>query len=83
MGFQDIYLLGVDFSRGEDGKDTHFCKNYMDDNLVREAMRYKEEQRHAYISALNYAEEHGIRIYNATRGGHLDVFERVSLDNLF
>lgn len=83
MGFSEIYLLGVDFSWGEDGKNTHFCKDYMDDNLVKDAMRYKEEQRHAYISAKKYAEEHGIKIINATRGGHLDVFVREDLGEIF
>ena len=83
MGFKEIYLLGVDFSWGEDGRGTHFCKDYMNDNLVKDAMKYKEEQRHAYISAKIYADSHGIKIYNATRGGHLDVFERVNFDELF
>lgn len=83
MGFKKIYLLGVDFSWGEDGRDTHFCKGYMNDELVRYTMRYKEEQRHAYISAKNYADIHGIKIYNATRGGHLEVFDRVDFDSLF
>lgn len=83
MGFNEIYLLGVDFSWGEDGKDTHFCKNYMNDELVKYSMRCKEEIRYAYISAKNYADTHGIKIYNATRGGYLDVFERVDFDMLF
>ena len=83
MGFKEIYLLGVDFSWGEDGRDTHFCKDYMNDDLVRDGMKYKEEERHAYISAKNYADAHGIKIYNATRGGHLDVFEKVNFDDLF
>lgn len=83
MGFKEIYLLGVDFSWGEDGRDTHFCKDYMNDKLVKDAMYLKEEQKHAYIAAKNYADAHGIKIYNATRGGHLDVFERVNFDELF
>lgn len=83
MGFKEIYLLGVDFSWGEDGKDTHFCKDYMNDELVKENIRYKEEQEHAYIAAKNYADSHGIKIYNATRGGHLEVFERVDFDKIF
>ncbi len=83
MGFKEIYLLGVDFSWGEDGRDTHFCKDYMDDRLVHDAMKYKEEQKNAYISARRYADAHGIKIYNATRGGHLEVFERVDFDKIF
>ncbi len=36
-----------------------------------------------YKSAGNYADIHGIKIYNATRGGKLEVFERVNFDSLF
>lgn len=83
MGFKEIYLLGVDFSWGEDGRDTHFCNDYGNDGLIKDAMHYKDELRHAYISAKNYADSHGIKIYNATRGGYLDVFERVDFDKIF
>lgn len=83
LGFKEIYLIGVDFSWGEDGKGTHFCEGYVDSGIIRAALGYKEEQRHAYISAKRFAEEHGIKIYNATRGGYLDVFERVDFDEIF
>ena len=36
----------------------------------------------AYEYADKYSREHGFRIYNATRGGFLEKFERVSLDEL-
>jgi hypothetical protein len=34
---------------------------------------------YAYRIAKRYAEKHHVHIYNATRGGYLKVFERVSL----
>ena len=37
----------------------------------------------AFITARHYADEHGVRILNATRGGKLEVFERVNFDTLF
>ena len=37
----------------------------------------------AYISAKKNAESRKIKIYNATRGGMLDVFERIDFDELF
>ena len=37
----------------------------------------------AFITARHYADEHGVRILNATRGGKLEVFERVDFDTLF
>ncbi len=83
MGFKEIYLLGVDFSCG-DGNSAHFYKSDKEDILVKEGMAaYREEARHAFISAKRYADSHGIKIYNATRGGYLDVFERVNFDALF
>lgn len=36
-----------------------------------------------YQAAKRYANTHGIKIYNATRGGKLEVFERVNIDSLF
>ena len=36
-----------------------------------------------YMCAKEYAERHEIKIYNATRGGKLEVFERVDFDSLF
>lgn len=79
MGFKEIYLLGVDFNyfgRGtvgnhfykeEDKKNSWIC---LDDNLK------------AYMCAKEYAEKHNIKIYNATRGGKLEVFERVNFDEV-
>ena len=36
----------------------------------------------AYKKAKEYADKHGIKIYNATRGGALEVFPRVNFDDL-
>lgn len=36
-----------------------------------------------YRSIRKYADGHGIHIYNATRGGKLEVFDRVDFDSLF
>ncbi len=36
----------------------------------------------AYEYAEKYSREHGFRIYNATRGGYLEVFERVNLNDV-
>ena len=79
MGFKEIFLLGVDFSYAEDGKKyEHF---YKEEKLV--ATGFNNQVLLAYQSAKKYADEHGIKIYNATRGGKLEVFERVNFDDLF
>lgn len=43
----------------------------------------KENQLRGYQAAKKYADAHGIKIYNATRGGKLEVFPRVDFGSLF
>ena len=78
----------MDTSFTEDLTDdrTHFIDNYFTKD---ELERYKKNKPHpkeitkAYEIAEQYSREHGFRIYNATRGGALEVFERVNFDDLF
>lgn len=51
--------------------------------LTHEKESEEENHEKCYRAAYQYALSHGIEIYNATRGGKLDVFERVNLDRLF
>ena len=80
MGIKEIYLLGVDFSGygAQGGTYEHF---YEEKNI--KSICYAKQNLLAYQAAKKYADEHGIRIYNATRGGKLEVFERVNFDDLF
>lgn len=89
MGFKEIYLLGVDHSYSVtlepdgsvtqfEGVSDHFSEKDKIDNLP---LLYKSTL--AYESAKKYADEHNIKIYNATRGGKLEVFERADFDSLF
>ena len=43
----------------------------------------KDIQLMGYQATKEYANTHKIKIYNATRGGKLEVFERVDFDNIF
>lgn len=85
MGFQEIYLLGVDNSYSKNFRDvTNHFEGYQDDKSdVRINQPYEKQNELAYQAAKSYAKKHGIQIYNATRGGKLEVFERVELDSLF
>lgn len=80
MGFHEIYLLGVDFTGAEEhgSRYNHF---YLEKELT--SVSYTNQVRAAYEKARKYADEHGIKIYNATRGGKLEIFERVDFDTLF
>lgn len=88
MGFSEIYLLGVDHTMT--GKisnaNNHFIDNYYDED-EKDDSHFNPSNwdgaTKAYMSAEIYSRKHGFRIYNATRGGKLEVFERVDFDRLF
>ena len=93
MGFKEIYLIGVDHhfhtsmnSKGEIIVDQS-AKDYFSD-------KYNEDKENLYIpntdlstlsfiAAKEYVDSHNVKIYNATRGGKLEVFSRVIFDELF
>lgn len=75
MGFKEIYLLGCDFDYSSVGHFYAEQKHTVDFDY--------ELVRRAYLTAQKYALEHGVKIYNATRGGKLDIFERRDFDELF
>ena len=84
MGFKEIFLLGVDFNYSDDvySESNHFKgyqKHYKD---IRLNEIKPERMLNAYHKAKKIAEAEGKRIYNATRGGKLEVFERRTLDSL-
>ena len=95
MGFSDVYLIGMDFDyvipkehkrKGNDIVSTtddpnHFHKDYFgvgktwrDPKLERVAMNYRQAR-------VSY-EAVGRRVYNATIGGKLEVFQRVDYEAL-
>lgn len=86
LGFSKIYLLGVDFTR-EGGKVKHFHADANQEDLIYESEEWLEilyrYSLKEYQASGKYADRHGFKIYNATRGGELEVFERVDFDSLF
>jgi hypothetical protein len=71
---KSFYAAGKLFSdKYLDGKELN--KDYYPPSL--------DNQFLAYSAAKKFADENGIKIYNATRGGKLEVFERVDFDSLF
>lgn len=92
MGFKDIYLLGMDnkykFGMARDGKvvrNEGVC-NYFGEEAKEEPLPMTApatwEMDVAYEYAEKFSREHGFRIYNATRGGFLEKFERVNIDDV-
>ena len=87
LGFDEVYLLGVDFdyqdtSGKDDSKVDHFCDNYIEEGEVVNAPKIADSLK-AYQVAGKFLGKKKFDIYNATRGGKLEVFERVSFDELF
>ncbi len=90
MGFSEIYLLGCDFSYdiaiGTDGKiiKNNDQKNYpwKEDKQQPYVMPNLQANLYAYMSAKRYGDENGIRIFNSTRGGKLEIYPRISLESV-
>lgn len=84
MGFEEIYLLGMDNSN----LAKHFNGDYWSETPILNPPSIEELQlfvfRNAYRRAKAASVEYGgFKIYNATRGGYLEEFERVNFDELF
>lgn len=92
MGFKKIYLIGIDHNfslykneKGELVKDET-VKDYFTDE-------YNKDKGDLYIPSLDsstrafkvmrrFCDENNIKVYNATRGGKLEVFTRVNVDKI-
>lgn len=96
MGCSEIYLLGFDHDYlAYRGIDRHFysggtLKGHISSNTpLSEMYTYDEEMTACLKLWRNYrfldkiAKKNHIKIYNATDGGYLDVFERVNYESLF
>lgn len=92
MGFKEIYLIGIDHNysivRDSSGRPVKLTdsKNYSENMM--EYINLKnlpriEESTIAYETAEKITRKKGVKIFNATRGGKLEAFERIDLDKLF
>lgn len=91
MGFDEIYLLGVDHKYAREQKadgtvvENQGTRSYFGNQLKQEksVVAASWEMEIAYQYAERYSRENNFRIFNATRGGYLEAFERINLDSLF
>lgn len=83
MGFSEIYLLGCDSNYSKDNKVINTA-SYPDERMYdskKVGMNPDMEYNFmAYQAAKEYLEGCDSKIYNATRGGMLEIFERVDID---
>lgn len=86
MGFKEINLLGADCNYSIDNKSIN-SNSYPDERMYDPKKIGLppdiEYMFRMYTSSKEYATRHGIRIQNATRGGKLEIFDRVDFDSLF
>ena len=88
MGFKEVYLVGCDCDYSNENqlgmRGTYFYdptkqkgEHAVEDRPLWEQYAFGsyEVARHAFASS-------GVRIFNATSGGKLEVFERVALESL-
>lgn len=90
MGIREMYIIGCDNSYAREiskdgtvldtGRNSYFS---VADKKEQTAAASVWQMNIAYEFARKYADAHGIKIYNATRGGYLETFERVDFDSLF
>ena len=94
MGIREVYLIGIDFffnvpdNRLQngivscEGEINHFHPDYRKEGEVWGLPDLALQER-SYRLAKKVYESDGRRIFNATRGGKLDVFPRIDFDLLF
>lgn len=93
MGFAKVYIVGVDFNYNmqnvneetktfENGENNYFIKDYAQKGQV---LNLPDQYSNilGFHAARKGFEENGREIYNATRGGKLEVFVRKDLDEVF
>lgn len=93
MGFSEVYFIGVDHhfrisqnNKGEVVVDNS-VKDYFTDKYNEDKDKLfipnTEKSTLTYVAMKNHCDQRGIRVFNATRGGKLEVFPRVDFDSLF
>lgn len=93
LGYSEVYLIGFDhnyhFEFDKTGKvvetdmaNTHFYKDEDNNAATSDIVGNMIGMEAAYTVFKKYAGEHGITVKNATRGGKLELFERVDLDDV-
>lgn len=93
MGFKKVFIIGVDFNYNmqsidektktfKNGENNYFIKDYASKGQV---MNLPNQQANilGFQAARVAFESAGREIYNATRGGKLEVFIRKNLDEVF
>lgn len=94
LGFKEIYMIGFDHSYKVTEKieshvitSDHDDVNHIHPDYFGKGFRWHdpnvERMETSYICAQSFFNKNNIKIYNATIGGKLEVFERIDYTSLF
>jgi hypothetical protein len=96
MGFREVYLIGFDHDYvvpadakldGNRIETTSIDPNHIHPDYFGKGLRWHQPRvdrmEIAYVRAKEHFERAGRRVFNATVGGKLEVFDRVHFDSLF
>lgn len=88
MGYKEIYLLGIDHnyayvsdSKGNIVRNTSIQISHFFNEDSSKAYADMVGMNNAFLAALKYSKVYDFRIFNSTRGGSLEVFPRISLED--
>lgn len=93
MGFEEVYLIGVDHNFKDKGKahtlvtsegadPNHFHPDYFHKGIKWQLPDLDTSER-GYLMARRYYEEHGRKVLDATVDGKLQIFPKVDYKSLF
>jgi hypothetical protein len=90
MGFREIYLLGMDnefpLLITYDGtliRDEGAVHHFYNNTNPTQVCYTKDLFEAGYAYAKKFCRSRGVNIYNTTRGGKLEIFDRADFDSLF
>lgn len=93
MGFTEIYLIGVDhsFSRMTDKNGNLIVDEKIKDHFGNQKNADENTKgifnidtaTQSFMDMKEFCDKLNVKVYNATRGGKLEVFPRVDFDDLF
>lgn len=91
MGFSEIYLLGVDhnystpsFNKNNEVDSKDVKSSYFEGmpSNIKMTKPNTDNATLSFMKAKEYCDANGIKIANATRGGKLEVFPRIQLEEV-
>ena len=96
MGFKEVFLIGMDFDYiipesaiidGANITSTEDDPNHFDPSYFGAGKKWHDPKLHNVLKSYQHIQrvylEDNRRIYNATKGGKLEVFPRVMYEELF